>query len=234
MADRRSAGGKRLDGLIDSAFAFSATLLVVGKSGTMQSYSDLLASFANVPAFGLSMIVIISFWWAHRQYSLLVPRYDAASDAISLLILFVILIFVFPLSFLAEALTHWLSDGQLPGRGLTADETRNAYFVFGTGFCVLSGLYTALFGMALRTTNAARISHVMRPRVRDMVHNGRRRIAGDSQYLEYPAADMGALYPISVIAGLPAVQDDKAFYECVETTGRIWSAQSGIIRVPIP
>ncbi len=165
MADRRSAGGKRLDGLIDSAFAFSATLLVVGKSGTMQSYSDLLASFANVPAFGLSMIVIISFWWAHRQYSLLVPRYDAASDAISLLILFVILIFVFPLSFLAEALTHWLSDGRLPGRGLTADETRNAYFVFGTGFCVLSGLYTALFGMALRTTNAARISNVMRPRV---------------------------------------------------------------------
>lgn len=133
----------------------------------MQSYSDLLASFANVPAFGLSLLVILSFWWAHRQYGLLVPRYDAASDAISLLIMFIILIFVFPLSFLAEALTHWLSDGRLPGRGLTADETRNAYFVFGTGFCLLSGLYAVLFGLALRTTNAARVGKLLRPRVRE-------------------------------------------------------------------
>ncbi len=167
MADRRTAGGKRLDGLIDSAFAFSATLLVVGKNGTMQSYSDLLASFSNVPAFALSLVVIISFWWAHRQYGLLVSHYDAASDAISLLIMFTILIFVFPLSFLAEALTHWLSDGRLPGRGLTADETRNAYFVFGTGFCLLSGLYALLFGLALRATNAPRVGKLLRPRVRE-------------------------------------------------------------------
>lgn len=133
----------------------------------MQSYSDLLASFYNVPAFALSLVVIISFWWAHRQYGLLVSHYDAASEAISLLIMFIILIFVFPLSFLAEALTHWLSDGQLPGRGLTADETRNAYFVFGSGFCLLSGLYTMLFGMALHTTSAARVRKLLRPQVRE-------------------------------------------------------------------
>lgn len=137
----------------------------------MQSYSELLASFANVPAFGLSLAIIISFWWAHRQYSLLVPRHDAVSEAISLLIMFIILIFVFPLSFLAEALTHWLSDGRLPGRGLTADETRAAYVIFGTGFCLLSGLYTALFGLALGTKNSARTGRFFRLRLRDATMN---------------------------------------------------------------
>ncbi len=145
MADPRAVGTKRLDSFVDSAFAFAATILVVGNAVSMRSFDDLIAELSRVPAFGISLGIILSFWWAHRSFSLLAPRRDAICDAISIAIMIVILVYVFPLSFMVEAAVHWLSDGRLPGRGLDAQQIRPVYFIFGTGFALLSGLYAGLY-----------------------------------------------------------------------------------------
>lgn len=171
MTDHRAAGTKRLDAFVDSAFAFAATILVVGNSTSMRSFDDLIVELSRVPAFGVSLSIILSFWWAHRSFGQLATRRDATYDAISVAIMIVILIYVFPLSFMVETAINWLSDGRLPGRGLTADQIRPAYFIFGIGFAVLSGLYAALYGRLLLTGPRQALRRALWPAIKRRLAN---------------------------------------------------------------
>ncbi len=161
--DRRSVGKKRLDAFVDGAFAFSATLLAVGNAPAMKSFDDVIMRFAHVPAFGLSLLVIMSFWWAHRQYGNTVVQDDSISNAVSIFIMFLVMIFVFPLGFLAESFLHWLSDGILPGVGLNAAQMEDIYLLFGAGFILLSAAYAFLYSYALYGRINGRIAAILLP-----------------------------------------------------------------------
>lgn len=169
--DRRSIGKKRLDAFVDGAFAFSATLLAVGNNPAMQSFDDVTARFAHVPAFALSLLVILSFWWAHRQFGTLVINDDAVSNAISIFIMFIVMIFVFPLSFLSEAFLHWLSDGVLPGRGLNASEMRGIYLLFGGGYGLMSTAYILMYWHAISSRIRLRVPSALIPATKHRMRN---------------------------------------------------------------
>ena len=162
MTDSRTVAAKRLDAFVDSAFAFAVTILVVGTTGAMNSYDGLMATFAQVPAFALSLFIIVSFWWAHRQFSLIVQRGDKVNDALSMLIMFVILIYVFPVSFLMRALMHWVSDAALPGNGLLPFQVRSIYLTFGAGFAILSGAYAIMYYRAANVRGKMRVPKIFR------------------------------------------------------------------------
>lgn len=171
MADHRAAGTKRLDSFVDSAFAFAATFLVVGNAASMRSFDDLILGLSRIPAFGISLSIILCFWWAHRSFSLLAIRQDAICEAISIAIMIVILIYVFPMSFMIEAAVHWLSDGRLPGRGLNAKQIRPAYYIFGIGFVLLSGLYVGLYGRLLSAKSRLALRRPFWPAIRRRLVN---------------------------------------------------------------
>ncbi len=145
MGDIRNVAAKRLDSFVDGAFAFAVTILVVGTGGATESFDGLLRTFAYVPAFVPSLIIILSFWWAHRQFSIIIRRTDTLNDMLSILIMFVIQIYVFPVAFLMRALLHWLSDGALPGTGLLPEQIRTTYAIFGGGFALLSAAYSLMY-----------------------------------------------------------------------------------------
>lgn len=153
MGDLRTVAAKRLDGFVDGAFAFGITILIVGTGDAMTSYDGLLATFAYVPAFALSLIIILSFWWAHRQFSLITLHNDWINDALSIIVMFVILIYVFPVSFLTRSLTHWLSDAALPGTGLLPYQIRSVYEIFGAGFALLSLIYAVMYARSAYDTD---------------------------------------------------------------------------------
>lgn len=159
MGDLRTVAGKRLDGLVDGAFAFGITILIVGTGDATISYDGLIATFAQVPAFSLSLLIILSFWWAHRQFSLMTLHNDWINDALSIIVMFVILIYVFPVSFLTRALTHWLSDAALPGTGLLAFQIRSVYEIFGGGFALLSGIYAVMYARSAYPDEDDTIGH---------------------------------------------------------------------------
>lgn len=169
--DRRTVGKKRLDAFVDGAFAFSATLLAVGNAPAMESFDDVIMRFAHVPAFGLSLLVIMSFWWAHRQYGYLVVHDDSISNAVSIFIMFLVMVFVFPLGFLAESFLHWLSDGILPGIGLNASQMEYIYLLFGIGFILLSAAYAFLYWHALNGRINRRVPAVLLPSTNQRFHN---------------------------------------------------------------
>jgi len=158
VSDFRSVGEKRLDAFVDASFAFAVSILVVGTGGVAESYDSLLEKFGHVPSFLLSLIIILSFWWAHRQYSQIVRRSDKLNDALSILIMFVIMVYVYPVSFLMQSLVHWLSDGTLPGRGMLPEQIRQTYLIFGVGLAFLSAIYAWLYSRAARAHNRLRVA----------------------------------------------------------------------------
>ncbi|MES2862426.1 MAG: TMEM175 family protein [Pseudomonadota bacterium] len=149
----RPAEGKRLDAFVDSAFAFAVSLLIIAGGEPLASFDDLMRALMRIPAFLAGFALIVLFWLAHRTWSALEPRRDARATLLSLAIVFMVLIFVFPLRLLIESAAHFISRGALPGEGLIQNLTQLGwtYFIYGLGFSVLSVLFALLFQSAAGT-----------------------------------------------------------------------------------
>ena len=161
-AGQRSTAGRpvesqRLDAFVDAAFAFAVSLLIIAGAEPLRSFDDLLAALARIPAFACAFALIILFWLAHRTWSSLSPARDGRATALSLAVVFAVLVFVFPLRLLTDTATHFISGGLLPGRGLISSfsELRWTYVIYGIGFSILSGLYVLLFRQALAAIDPA-------------------------------------------------------------------------------
>jgi uncharacterized membrane protein len=148
---QRKTETSRLDAFVDAAFAFAVTLLVIGGGQAPTGWDDLMQALARTPAFAVSFLLIARFWLGHRAYTGLVAVRSKWSTGLSLAIVFVILVFVYPLRLLTDAGAHYLSGGRLPGGELvqTFEDLARLYVIYGLGFAVLSLLYAALYAEAL-------------------------------------------------------------------------------------
>lgn len=91
----------RLTGLSDAVFALAATLLVVTLE-VPESYADLRETMAGFPAFAVAFGAIVSLWYAHRQFFIRYPMGDVWTTAINGVLLFIVLLYVYPLKLMAE------------------------------------------------------------------------------------------------------------------------------------
>ncbi|HST90769.1 MAG TPA: TMEM175 family protein, partial [Brevundimonas sp.] len=148
----RTVETQRLDAFVDAAFAFAVSLLIIAGGEPLRSLDDLLRALARIPAFAAGFALLMLFWVAHRTWSSLSPERGSWATLLSLMVVFSVLVFVFPLRLLVETATHFLSAGALPGRGLvsTLAELRWTYVIYGVGFAILSVQYALLFRQARR------------------------------------------------------------------------------------
>lgn len=137
----------RLDAFVDAAFAFAVTLLIIAGAEPLSSFDDLVTALLRIPAFLAGFALLMLFWLAHRNWASLEPKRDGVTTALSLAVVFVILIYVFPLRLLMETALHFMSGGYLPGSQAmrTLGQLAWTYFFYGLGFAVLSGLFAALY-----------------------------------------------------------------------------------------
>ena len=108
---------QRLDAFVDAAFAFAVSLLIISGTEPLASFNDLARALARTPAFAFGFGLIVLFWLSHRTWSKLSPARNGWTTALSLMLVFTILVFVFPLRLLTETATHFISGGVLPGGG---------------------------------------------------------------------------------------------------------------------
>ena len=143
---------QRLDAFVDAAFAFAVSLLIIGGTEPLRSFTDLATALARIPAFIFGFALIALFWTAHRTWSTLTPVRTGWTTLLSLAVVFAVLVFVFPLRLLAETATHYVSGGVLPGGRLMSGlaDLRWTYVIYGVAFAVLSGLNAGLFAHAAR------------------------------------------------------------------------------------
>ena len=143
--------GKRLDAFVDAAFAFSVTLLIIASAEPSASIDALWRALGRIPASLGAFALIAMFWLAYREYGRLVPRRDTLSTLNALAIVFTVLVYVFPLRMLIESGFGWVSRGWLPGKEIirTLDDLSGLFRIYGVGFAILAGLFTALYQHAL-------------------------------------------------------------------------------------
>jgi uncharacterized membrane protein len=163
LADSSKSSG-RVDAFVDAAFAFAMTLLVVSADSLPTTLQDLMTAAARIPAFAGGFALMALFWWSHYSFRQLHRRDDGPSLLLSLAIVFVVMIYVYPLRLLTESAVFYISGGVLPGSPLvrSAADMRLLYVVYGLGFIVLAGLYWLLFRHAAGCAESSAIEESAR------------------------------------------------------------------------
>jgi uncharacterized membrane protein len=145
-----SAG--RIDNFTDAAFAFAVSLLVIGGAGAPADFAALARALGDIPAFAFGFAIVVLFWFAHVRWRKLRGEGDWRSLCLTLLLVFLVLIYIQPLRAMAAA-TSIFFTGQGGGfRGNVA----NLFAVYGTGFVLMCATLAALFADALRNPDLDR------------------------------------------------------------------------------
>jgi uncharacterized membrane protein len=149
----------RLDNFTDAAFAFAVTLLVIGGTAAPTSYAMLAAAVAEVPAFAIGFATILMFWFAHVRWRRYRGDGDWLSSMLTVLLIFLVLIYVQPLQAMARSFSTFLGGGGTPFTGDVGD----LFFIYGAGFVAMAATTAALFLEARRN---AELGHLQRAAVR--------------------------------------------------------------------
>ena len=138
---------RRLDAFVDAAFAFAVALLVAGGGDPPTTLAEMQGMLLSAPAYGASFALIVMFWLSYRDLGRLWPLRDSLSTAMSVAVVFVVLLYVFPLRLMMQSALHALSGGILPGGDLIhgIEDLRFLYVAYGAGCLSLSLLFAALY-----------------------------------------------------------------------------------------
>ena len=144
----------RLDTFIDAAFAFVLTLLVISFDDIPSDYTEMLDTVKKIPAFFASFTTLMLFWLQHRRWS---RRYGLESNRavlLSLSLIFVVLVYVYPLRMIFEAMFDALSGGYLTASFQLEEfkELRAMFIYYSAGWFLMSIISSELYGAALRNS----------------------------------------------------------------------------------
>jgi uncharacterized membrane protein len=142
----------RVEAFVDAAFAFAITLMAVAGESIPDSVDALSTAMRGIPAFALAFALILRFWAAHANWSRAYGLDDPLSVRLSLLLVMLLLIFVYPVRMVFAALFNALSDGWLPA-GFTITELSQLpvlFITFAVAFGSMGAVMWALFLRAWR------------------------------------------------------------------------------------
>lgn len=142
----------RTEAFVDASFAFALTLLVISVDAVPGSVEELKAALKQIPTYVLCFNLIVQFWSTHAQWSRWFGIDDDASTRISLLLVLVLLIVVYPLKMVLSGFFHAISGGWLPATFTmrAAEDVLLMFQVFAIGYGTMAMLVAMLFGHALK------------------------------------------------------------------------------------
>lgn len=161
----RGAQVTRLEAFVDAAFAFSLTMLVISTNDVPRSIPAMIVALKGVPAFAASFLLIAMFWHAHVRWSRRYGLDDRRSTGLSLLLVFLVLVYMYPLRLLFGTFFAFLSGGWLPWpieKLRDVSELANMFMVYALAFGTMSLTIAGLFSHALRRHHEIGLSVVER------------------------------------------------------------------------
>ncbi|MDZ7724770.1 MAG: TMEM175 family protein [candidate division KSB1 bacterium] len=150
----------RLETFMDAAFAFATTMLVIAGGEIPGNYPELISALKEIPAFLLSFLIIMLFWTGHRNWSRRYGLEDSKTVLISIGLIFVLLVYVYPLRLMFSALFNWISGGWLPSRFLlqTQQELVGLFIIYGLGLFAMTGMMGFLYARAKAVRSALNLT----------------------------------------------------------------------------
>ncbi len=165
----RGAQQTRIDAFVDAAFAFAVTLLIVSVGHVPSTVPDLILAMRGVPAFSASFLLLARFWLTHRHWSRCYGLEDGPSVRLSLALVFVVLIYVYPLRMVANMTLAMLSGGALAEQSIeihTVADLASLYVAFAAGYGAVVIIFTLLYRHALACADALQLTASERVRTR--------------------------------------------------------------------
>lgn len=164
----RGVQATRLEAFVDAAFAFALTLVVIAGNDIPDSVDALVLAMKSVPAYAGCFLLIMRCWSAHADWSRRYGLDDLTSRRLGVLLVFLVLIFVYPMRMVFSSLFNALTAGYLPtGFSINGAADVPAMFIlFAVAFGLLGAVMTALYWHAWRLRDALELSLHERTRTR--------------------------------------------------------------------
>ena len=96
----------RIEGLSDAVFAFAVTLLIVSTE-VPKTYNDLVLRLRDFVPFSACFVLLMVVWYLHYQFYRRYNLQDMKSMVLTMILLFVVLFYTYPLKFVFTS--WWLS-----------------------------------------------------------------------------------------------------------------------------
>jgi uncharacterized membrane protein len=219
----RGAQPTRVDAFVDAAFAFAVTLLIVALGHVPASVGELLQALRGVPAFLASFFVMMRFWQTHRLWSRRYGIEDPYTVRLSLALVFLVLVYVYPLRMIAEFMFAEISRGVLAESRVLLDnvaDLRALYVVFGLGYAATATIFLLLHRHALACADALGLSAGERIRTTTLCARWRNVIA-----IALTSAVLALIVPMGQDASIPGEVVPGAVYILVLVSLRMLIAR---------
>lgn len=176
----RGAAVSRIEALSDAVFALALTLLVVTLEAP-RSWAQMSEIFVQAPVFAVCFAFLSWCWLTHFRFHRRFGFEGLGSTWLNLALLFLILLYVYPLRFLAG----FLYEALVLGRGWTVEDgsggvvrqfesreqVRWLMWIYGAGFAAIFGVFAALYACAWRARLELQLDSVERVITKAAMHS---------------------------------------------------------------
>lgn len=160
----------RLESFSDAVFGFALTLLVVSLE-VPKSFADLIQTMRGFGAFAVCFAMLALIWNSHYKFCRRYGLDDGAARFYTCILLFIVLLYVYPLKFL---FTLWI-NGMLFGHAadaipITEDQVSMLLVIYGLGFGAVYLSLTLLYLHAWRLRDSLELSELERLDTRFLIY----------------------------------------------------------------
>jgi uncharacterized membrane protein len=134
----------RIEGFSDAVFGFAITLLVVSLE-VPKTYHDLMVVIRGFPAFAVCFALLFQVWWRHYRFFRSYDLEDGYVVALTGLLLFVVLFYVYPLKFMWSLPFASIQGTQITDEIIRPDQIPMLFEIYGAGVVAAFGILTALY-----------------------------------------------------------------------------------------
>jgi len=141
-ADWRKREVLRLEGFSDAVFAFALTLLVVSLE-TPRTFDDLLITLKGAPAFAVCFALFWIIWKEHHRFFQRYGLDDTRIVVLNALLLFLVLLYVYPLKFLFTLLLGGLRESN--ANVMRPEQTKYLMAIYSSGYAAVFGVFALMY-----------------------------------------------------------------------------------------
>jgi hypothetical protein len=150
----------RLESFSDAVFGFALTLLVVSLE-VPKSFADLIDAMRGFPAFAVCFAMLAMVWNSHYKFSRRYSLDDGTTRFLTCVLLFIVLVYVYPLKFLFNLSINDMIFGNSTAVPVIKEgDLPMLLAIYGVGFAGVYLVLTLLYLHAWQLRDALELSEI--------------------------------------------------------------------------